>query len=74
MGTVFFGCSSDLWRRTSEIATISAVPWNDVIFDPLIIELDTLTSDEVLSYDFTFQVDRMFLHHHLKLVREEFRY
>ena len=52
------GVAAIYGEGTSEIASISAVPWNDVIFDPLIIELDTLTSDEVLSYDFTFQVDQ----------------
>ena len=42
---------------TSEISYIDAVPWNNVIFDPLVINLDTLLSDEVLEYDFSFSVD-----------------
>ena len=43
---------------TSEISTITEVPWNNVIFDPIAIELDTMLSDEVLSYDFSFSVDQ----------------
>ena len=41
----------------SEISYIDAVPWNNVIFDPLVINLDTLGSDEMLEYDFSFSID-----------------
>ena len=41
---------------TSDISTITEVPWNNVIFDPVVIELDTMLSSDVLSYDFSFSV------------------
>ena len=43
---------------TSEVSSIIETPWNNVIFDPVAIELDTLISDESLSYDFSFTVDQ----------------
>ena len=52
------GVSAMYASGSSEITSISAVPWNDVIFDPLNIILDTLISDNMLSYDFSFQVDQ----------------
>ena len=42
---------------SSEISYIDAVPWNNVIFDPLVINLDTLGGDEMLEYNFSFSID-----------------
>ena len=39
---------------SSEISYIDAVPWNNVIFDPIAMNLDTMLSDEMLEYDFSF--------------------
>ena len=36
----------------SNLVTISAIPWNDVTFDPLAISFDTLSTEDILSYDF----------------------
>jgi len=42
----------------SSIISISAVPWNNVTYDPLSIDFDTLTSENSLIYDFSFTVDQ----------------
>ena len=42
----------------SNLVSISAVPWNDVIFDPLVISFDTLSTEDVFSFDFSFTVDQ----------------
>jgi len=41
----------------SDRATITSVPWNEVVFDPISIQLDTLVSGNNLEGDFTFIVD-----------------
>jgi len=41
----------------SEISYIDAVPWNNVTFDPLVINLDTLINDEMLEYEFSLNID-----------------
>ena len=51
-----FGVAAIYQSGTSDIATISSVPWNNVIFDPISIELDTLINDGMLDYDFSFEV------------------
>ena len=41
----------------SNLVSISAIPWNDVTFDPLVISFDTLSNEDILSFDFSFTVD-----------------
>jgi len=42
----------------SNLVTISAIPWNDVTFDPLAISFDTLSTENILDFDFSFTVDQ----------------
>ncbi|MFL2994370.1 MAG: T9SS type A sorting domain-containing protein [Candidatus Neomarinimicrobiota bacterium] len=51
-----FGVAAIYDNGTSDISTISSVPWNNVTFDPLSIELDTLIDDGMFDYNFSFEV------------------
>tara|TARA_Y100000748_G_scaffold164867_1_gene137920 strand:+ start:7967 stop:11023 length:3057 start_codon:yes stop_codon:yes gene_type:complete len=40
----------------SDMSTLNATPWNRVVFDPVQIELDTITNNVSLEQSFTFSV------------------
>ena len=51
-----FGVAAIYENGNSDVSSISSIPWNNVMFDPLQIELDTLINDEIFDYDFSFEV------------------
>ena len=51
------GVSAVYVEGASEINTIKSVPWNNVIFDPLIMEMDTITNNNFLQGNLNFSVD-----------------
>ncbi len=52
-----FGVEAIYDEGRSSISTISSVPWNNLSFDPLIIEFDTLSYNPVLEQTVSFFVD-----------------
>ena len=53
-----FGVAAIYENGNSDVSSISSIPWNNVMFDPLQIELDTLINDEIFDYDFSFEVSQ----------------
>ena len=56
------GVSAVYAQGVSDIQTIKSVPWNNVMFNPLIMEMDTVTNDNFLYGSLNFSVGLDYLY------------